>query len=289
MIRFGDNFDVLIVLLETLITIYFAYPLIIEASAILLQTTPESVLVQLGRCVSEASKLEDVLECHGEHFWTVCPPISSSSKVHVIGSIKVRVVESANEQTVLRNVQRVFAEKKAFTIELTIQVEKRSLIEGSSPSIAAAMQTPNIVQQNDSTIINIGNNMEPSEQIFQTKDQSSDSRPQLTTTISILSSHDDLDSGEGLGLFVNDNDYEDDEMFGKLRSSGTNLMRQRDHSVGSRQPSSPVSSGTLPRISSTTAIDNNSNNKSISPQEENDIVHSSTPTTIEQELTTKEE
>jgi hypothetical protein len=292
--------DVVIALGEALITLFFVIPSIIEASSTLLQTAPETVLVQLGRCVSEASKLEDVLECHGEHFWTVCPP-SASAKAHVIGSIKVRVVESANEQMVLRNVQRVFAEKKAFTIDLTIQVEKRSLIEGGSSgsSIGSGFQqsisptVTNVTQQPESTIISIG-----VPDIESTRSESPQKSPQMpTTTVSIASTNDDL-TGDGLGLYVNETEYEDDDMFGKLKKSGsgTNLyggaMRQRDHGV--KQVFSLTTSTNFPRVPSSTTIDS----KSISPHpvdDLNEVVRSSSPSVslinqqTTQESTSKEE
>jgi Co/Zn/Cd efflux system component len=293
----GDSIEVLIVMLEAFITIYFVFPVITDAASILLQTTPENVLVQLGRCVSEASKLEDVLECVGEHFWTVCPP-SGSSKVHVIGSIKVRVVESANEQTVLRNVQRVFAEKKSFTIELTIQVEKRSLIEGTNSSshvVDVAQPIPSItsvIHQQDNTIINIGSSFVPEPPSDTYRD-----KPTVPTTTISIASNDDLDYSDGLGSYVDANSFnDDDDMFGKLQksNSGTNLhMRQRDHGLGTKQIFSLAPSGVTRSLSSNTL-----ESKTISPHEDDIPGHesnrSSSPSlnvTIspQQESTNKEE
>jgi hypothetical protein len=265
------------VLFEGILTIYLVFPPTAETSSVLLQTAPESVLVQLGRCVSEASKLEDVLECHGEHFWTVCP---SASKTHVIGSIKVRVVENANEQIVLRNVQRVFAEKKSFTIELTIQVEKRSLIEGLSGSIGSFQQAtqPAVVQQADSTIINMSSFMNRQAQADNNNDLYTP--PSTAPLIPISSPNDDL--GDGLGLYVNEEGYDDeDDMFANLKKNSGNAMRNREH--GSKQVFSLDAQRNSPILE----------NKSISPstRDNSDIEETSGTISPSQNLqeTNKEE
>ncbi|KAL0487363.1 zinc transporter [Acrasis kona] len=234
----GDYLDVVIAFIMSILTFTLALPPIVEASSTLLQTTPDSVMVQLSRCVNESSKLEDVLECYGEHFWTVGPASSASSKTHVIGSMQVRVVEGANEQTVLRNVQRVFADKKSFSIDLTIQIEKRTLRESSNSSLSSPSNVP-ISQSNTSTSLQVNRSTPPQQPLAAAVTDTTKPEPTTNTTATPVIINQPIDaSHEGLGLYIEEQESQsddEDDMFRKLKKTGsaTNLMNRNMNKVPS--------------------------------------------------------
>ncbi|XP_065192936.1 zinc transporter 6-A-like [Sycon ciliatum] len=89
-------------------------PLATYTGRILLQTTPEHVMVQLDKCLREVATLDGVLEIRKEHFWML-------SFGTMAGSLHVRIRRDANEQEVLA---QVITRLSAVVSHLTIQTFK---------------------------------------------------------------------------------------------------------------------------------------------------------------------
>lgn len=76
------------------ITFSTLYPLAQHTGAILLQTVPAHIQNQIDRCVSEASRIDGILELRNAHFWQV-------DFTSIAGTVDVRVRRDASEQIVL--------------------------------------------------------------------------------------------------------------------------------------------------------------------------------------------
>ena len=82
------------------------------------QGTPETLeRAALAKCLREAGASPDVLECKAPRFWALRPGA-------LVGTLTVRVTESADEQRVLQYVHSVF-ETNLGHCHLTVQVRER--------------------------------------------------------------------------------------------------------------------------------------------------------------------
>eukprot|EP00026_Physarum_polycephalum_P006682 Phypoly_transcript_06733.p1 GENE.Phypoly_transcript_06733~~Phypoly_transcript_06733.p1 ORF type:complete len:298 (+),score=22.14 Phypoly_transcript_06733:812-1705(+) len=106
--------DTVISMLIAFMIVRNAWPICARMARVLLQTTPDSIYPAINKCLREASTLEGVLEYHSEHFWTQSPGI-------FVGSLCVKVRSDANEQSVLQQVNKLFA---PYIRHLTVQIEK---------------------------------------------------------------------------------------------------------------------------------------------------------------------
>mmetsp|Transcript_12138 Transcript_12138/g.25477 ORF Transcript_12138/g.25477 Transcript_12138/m.25477 type:complete len:346 (+) Transcript_12138:367-1404(+) len=94
-----------------------ALPLFNSTARILLQGTPETLeRAALAKCLREAGSSTSVLECRVPRFWALRPGA-------LVGTLVVRVTESADEQKVLQHIHSVF-ETNLGHCHLTVQVEK---------------------------------------------------------------------------------------------------------------------------------------------------------------------
>eukprot|EP00817_Percolomonadidae_sp_ATCC50343_P007326 CAMPEP_0117419320 /NCGR_PEP_ID=MMETSP0758-20121206/912_1 /TAXON_ID=63605 /ORGANISM="Percolomonas cosmopolitus, Strain AE-1 (ATCC 50343)" /LENGTH=145 /DNA_ID=CAMNT_0005200327 /DNA_START=581 /DNA_END=1018 /DNA_ORIENTATION=- len=107
--------DNIITLLLAFVMAYITLQPLSKASFILLQTSPKHFLPKMNKLLREASIIEGVLECHSEHFWTI------GFDDTIVGTMKVRVTNDADEQIVLKSIHDLF-EKHVH--HLTIQIEK---------------------------------------------------------------------------------------------------------------------------------------------------------------------
>ena len=89
-------------------------PLFKATGLILVQVRPAHIKPSLDRCRREVSAVDGVLEVNQEHYWTQSPGV-------VVGSIHVRIRNSADEQAILATVHRVF---QRHVTHLTIQIDK---------------------------------------------------------------------------------------------------------------------------------------------------------------------
>jgi len=107
--------DSIIALSISVFILYEAVPAFMNSAKVLLQTTPATLQDRIERNLEEVRGLEGVLEYHSAHFWT-------QATGEYVGSLVVRVKDSAETQTVLLAVHQLFE----YITHLTIQVDSDS-------------------------------------------------------------------------------------------------------------------------------------------------------------------
>eukprot|EP00010_Vexillifera_abyssalis_P007178 CAMPEP_0201547826 /NCGR_PEP_ID=MMETSP0173_2-20130828/4333_1 /ASSEMBLY_ACC=CAM_ASM_000268 /TAXON_ID=218659 /ORGANISM="Vexillifera sp., Strain DIVA3 564/2" /LENGTH=145 /DNA_ID=CAMNT_0047957007 /DNA_START=705 /DNA_END=1139 /DNA_ORIENTATION=- len=94
--------DTLIAIAIGCISIATGYPMCKDAASVLMLATPDHLKDILSKSLKEASTIDGVLEVFDEHFWTNGPS-------QVVGSLSVRVNESADEDQVLSKVNHTLS------------------------------------------------------------------------------------------------------------------------------------------------------------------------------------
>ncbi|CAI2348673.1 unnamed protein product [Caenorhabditis sp. 36 PRJEB53466] len=102
------------------------WPLSTYTGMILLQTTPPHLIMQIDRCISEASHIDGVLELKSGRFWQL-------DFNQLVGTVDVRVRRDADEQNVLLHVTEKFS---SVVTTLTVQVVKDAAWSAGDPSVA---------------------------------------------------------------------------------------------------------------------------------------------------------
>lgn len=106
--------DPLVAGLISIVVVFTTFPLAKETAQILLLATPVRLIDNISTCISEVSRIDNVLHCDKTHFWTLSNGV-------VVGTAHVAISAEADEQVVLRKVQNIFA---PYVNKLTVQVNR---------------------------------------------------------------------------------------------------------------------------------------------------------------------
>jgi len=87
-------------------------PLLKNTSLVLLQRTPNNLIKKYGHLVSKIKTLPGVIDVYEPHFW-------SFTSGYKVGSIHIKVEQSANEQKIIKDVTKIVK-----IDNLTIQINK---------------------------------------------------------------------------------------------------------------------------------------------------------------------
>ncbi|CAB4431154.1 unnamed protein product [Rhizophagus irregularis] len=109
--------DKLVSILESILMFYLAIPVSTALGKILLQTTPDVILISLEDRLREIQLDPTILSLTATHFW-------ENSYGKLVGTICVQVNPDANEQAVLANVYSRLSPLFDGSGELTIQIVK---------------------------------------------------------------------------------------------------------------------------------------------------------------------
>jgi len=105
--------DSLISLIIAAIIVYDVLPVALRTAKTLLQTTPDTIKLDIDSAVMKIQKIDGVLDCSERHFW-------AHSGGQYIGSINVVIKSTSSENEISSIVRRYLS----FIQDLTVQVER---------------------------------------------------------------------------------------------------------------------------------------------------------------------
>ncbi|KAN0034325.1 hypothetical protein ACTFIV_000822 [Dictyostelium citrinum] len=105
--------DSLISIIIACIIVYNALPICIKTSAILLQTTPEQLKININNAIKDILVMEGVIEVTDKHFW-------SHSPGNIIATVNVLTKKNCDDFILTQSIRN----RLSFVQDLTIQLDK---------------------------------------------------------------------------------------------------------------------------------------------------------------------
>ncbi|KAM9987268.1 hypothetical protein ACTFIY_011673 [Dictyostelium cf. discoideum] len=105
--------DSLISIIIACIIVYNALPICIKTSAILLQTTPDQLKININNAIKDILVMEGVIDVTDKHFW-------SHSPGNIIATVNLLTKKNCDEFTLTQSIRN----RLSFVQDLTIQLDK---------------------------------------------------------------------------------------------------------------------------------------------------------------------